>query len=200
VKAAWKLASCALIAAGALAACTAQTFVKSDFAGFKNRETTYAQVVAKIGYSRKEDMRQFNGQPVKAMSYGYVAVGSKPLHEGMDPVRVQWFYFHNDVLVGHHFVSTLAEDNTNFDETKVKGIVRGRTTRAEVIDLLGSPSGYYVYPMIAPVTGEAALYFFADRRGSRRDKTYLRKTLAVIFSEAGIVRDFRLTEDTVLGL
>jgi hypothetical protein len=40
----------------------------------------------------------------------------------------------------------------------VPQIVKRKTTREDVLKLLGKPAGYAVYPMIKALKGEAAVY------------------------------------------
>ena len=58
------------------------------------------------------------------------------------------FTTHNELLVAQEFVSSFQADATEYDESKVGAIVKGRTTRAEVLALLGRPNGEAIYPVI----------------------------------------------------
>jgi hypothetical protein len=178
---------CSVIAA--LWGCAGRDFVRPDAQGLKNGETTYAQVMATMGQPRQEGTALKNEKTVKTASYAYASLGGKPLHEGVTAARAAGLYFYNDVLVGHEFISSWAEDHTDFDETKIDRIVKGRTTRSEVLTLLGKPSGYYVYPLIKSPTGEAAVYAYLEVRGFKP----FRKLLIVTFDAGGIVTDVEYT-------
>ena len=97
------------------------------------------------------------------------------------------FYFYNDVLVGHEYLSSWAADSTDFDETERKQIVMGKTTEAELLQLLGKPSGYDIYPMVASKSGRAAVYAYTELEGGVLSRKAYRKVLVVSLDEAGVV-------------
>jgi len=181
----WMIAFFAL----ALSGCAGTDFVRPDTDFLKNGQTTYAQVIARMGAPRREGSVVKNERTIKTASYAYAATGGKPLHEGVTPARAMGFYFYDDTLVGHEFISSWAEDNSDFDESKVKDIVKGKTTRAELAQLLGKPAGHYIHPLIKPATGDAAVYAFAETSGSVFNLKFFRKVLVVTFDTAGVVAD-----------
>ena len=172
-----------------LAGCAGTNFSRPGPELLKNGETTYAQVVAKMGRPYQEGTVVKNEQTVKTVSYAYASVGGKPLHEGVTAARAIGLYFHNDTLVGHEFISSWAEDHTNFDDGKVSQIVKGKATRADVTRLFGEPGGYYVYPLVKTQGAEAAVYAYLEVRGF----TPFRKVLIVTFDGGGIVTDVEFT-------
>jgi len=131
-----------------------------------------------------------NDKTIKAISYAYASLGGEPLHAGVVPARGMTYYFFNDTLVGYGFVSSWKEDNTDFDEKKVEMIVKGKSTRADVVVLMGKPSGYYAYPLIKSDTDEAAVYAFVE---ARMNRTSQRKSLAVSFDKGDVVSDVEFT-------
>ena len=170
-----------------LCSCAGTDFVRPDPALLRNGETTYTQAAQKLGKPFREGTMQKNDQLIKTLSYAYASAGGKPLHDGAIAARALGLYFYNDVLVGHEFVSSWAEDNTDFDESKVDKIVKGKTTQAELQQVLGKPSGYYIYPMIKSKEGDAAVYVYSDVQGSMFNRKVFRKTLAVTFDNKGVV-------------
>jgi hypothetical protein len=158
-----------------LLGCAGTDFVRPDSENLKNGQTTYPQVVAKMGQPRHEGSVIKNDKTLKTASYAYASVGGRPLHDGVTAARAVAFYFYNDTLVGHEFVSSWAEDHTDFDESRITNIIKGKTTRAEVLTLLGKPSGYHIYPLIKAPTGEAAAYVFSETRGSAFNLKFFRK-------------------------
>jgi len=171
--------------------------------GFRNGVTTVAQVTQRLGYPRKElpDI-VMNGRQVQTRVYTYASPLEKPAREGDTAVRVRRFYFHGGVLVGHDYVSTFASDGGNFDLSRVKELVRGRTTRAEALELVGKPSGYLIYPVIRQTSGETAVYSYTEASGPRRELRLIRKKVYVYFNAAGLVAEVAVgaQEETVLGL
>lgn len=187
----WATLRCLLVTSAITAffGCAGTDFVRPDSKDLRNGQTTYAQVVARMGQPRQEGSVIKNDKTIKTASYAYASIGGKPLREGVTAARAIGFYFYNDTLVGHEFISSWAEDNTDFDEGKIKDIIKGKTTRAEVVQLLGKPSGYYIYPLIKVSTGEAAVYAYSQVRGF----TPFHKLLVVTFDAAGVVTEVEFT-------
>jgi outer membrane protein assembly factor BamE (lipoprotein component of BamABCDE complex) len=173
----------------ALAGCAGKNFVRPDAEGLKNGQTTYSQVIQKMGSPQREGTALKNEQTVKTASYAYASAGGQALHSGVTAARGIAFYFYNDLMVGNEFVSSYADDNTDFDDGKIPAIVKGKTTRAEVLQLMGKPSGYYIYPMIKAKSGDAAVYVFSEVKGGAFNMKFSRKTLVVTFDSSGIVTD-----------
>ena len=181
------IAACALLAG--LAGCAGTNFVRPGADELKNGQTTYAQLVARMGPPRNEGTALKNEKTVKSATYAYASVGGKPLRQGVTPARAMGFYFFNDTLVGHEFISSWAEDNSDFDEGRIKDIVKGKTTREQVTQLMGKPAGFYVYPMIKAQTGDAAIYAYVETSGTAFTLKFFRKVLVVTFDTAGVVAD-----------
>ena len=193
-KGAFAMSMMKTILAGALAVallgCAGKDFVRPDSATLKNGETTYAQATERFGKPFSEGSATKNDKTVKSISYAYASLGGRPAKEGVVPARAMALYFYNDTLVGYEFLSSWAEDSTDFDESKVNQIVKGSTTRAEVVQLFGKPSGYAIHPMIKAATGEAAVYVYMEVSGGpfTGRKTF-RKQLLVTFDDKGTVTD-----------
>jgi hypothetical protein len=175
----------AALAMAALFGCAGTDFVRPDAQELKVGQTTYAQVIAKMGQPRREGTVIKNERTIKTASYAYAAAGGQPLHQGVTPARALGLYFEKDTLVGHEFISSWAEDNTDFDEGRIKDIVKGKTTRAQVVQLLGKPAGFYTHPMIKASPGEALVYAYVEVRGF----TPYSKVLVVTLDASGAVSD-----------
>lgn len=173
-----------------LLGCAGKDFVRPDANTLKNGQTTYAQVTQMYGKPFAEGSVIKNDKTVKSVSYAYASLGGKSVKEGVVPARAMGLYFYNDTLVGYEFISSMAEDNTDFDESRTSQIVKGTTTQADLIQLIGKPSGYAIYPMIKATTGQGAVYTYMEVSGGpfTSRKTY-RKGLVVTFSDQGIVTD-----------
>jgi len=126
---------------------------------------------------------------MKTAVYVYASAGGKPHRDGVTAARAIGFYFYDGTLVGHEFISSWAEDHTDFDDGKIKDIIKGRTTRAEVTQLLGKPSGSYIFPLVKASTGDAAVYAYQQVKRF----TPFSKMLAVVFDAAGTVTDVEFT-------
>jgi len=171
-----------------LAGCVGKDFVRPTSETFKLNETTYAQVVQQMGDPKKSGEVEKNGKHVRSISYTYASVGGEPAEKGVTPARTLVYFFHNDVLVGQAFLSSFKSDNTNFDETKIGSIIKGKTTRTEVIKLLGRPSASMVAPMVEETHGEAVGYQYSTVSGGVfTGFKFFNKQLAISFDENNVV-------------
>jgi hypothetical protein len=170
-----------------LAACAGREFTRPDMATLQNGMTTYAQVIERFGHPYAEGSLVRNGKTVRTVNYAHSSAAGKPAREGIVATRSMAFYFYDNMLVGHEFLSSWAEDSTDFDETERRKIIRGTTTEAEVIALLGKPSGYEIYPMIESTSGKAAVYAYSELESVVLGRKAYRKVLVVTFDGAGVV-------------
>jgi hypothetical protein len=97
------------------------------------------------------------------------------------------FYFLDDTLVGYEFVSSFAEDNTDFNEMRISQIEEGKTTIDEAIKLLGEPSGYYIYPLIDSSSEQAAVYVYSETKGSVFNMKMFRKMLTITYDNNRVI-------------
>ena len=178
------------LTSGALAflvACAGVNFTRPASESTVNGRTTRDQVIEKMGPPWKEGSLLKNEKMIQTITYARSTAGGTSLHSGVTPARAMGFYFLNNTLVGYEFLSSYAEDNSNFDESKIPSIIKGKTTKEEVLNLMGKPGGYYIYPMINTPTGEAAIYQFQETTGSAFNLKFFHKTLTVTFNTDNIV-------------
>jgi hypothetical protein len=177
-----------------LAGCAGKDFVRPTSETFRLNETTYAQVVQQMGEPKKSGEVEKNGKYVRSISYSYASTGGASAEKGVIPARALLYFFHNGVLVGQSFQSSFKSDNTNFDETKIDRIIKGKTTRSEVIKLLGRPSSSMVAPMVEETRGEAAGYSYSTVSGGVFSGFVLStKQLAISFDENDVASDVEYT-------
>jgi hypothetical protein len=173
-----------------LAGCAGTDFVRPSTSDFKMRQTTRAQVVLQLGEPRREGEVLKNEKNVKSITYAYATTGGEPLEEGVIAARAMNYYFLDGLLVGQEFVSSFKSDNSNFDDSRIASIVKGKTTRSEVNQLLGRPSGSYVPPMVKATSGEAVGYTYTTVRGGVLTGFKLfRKALLISFDAQDQVSD-----------
>jgi hypothetical protein len=173
-----------------LAGCAGKDFVRPSSEAFRLGQTTHAQVIQQMGEPRKTGDVLKNEKNVNTATYVYAATGGEPLEEGVIPARALSYYFHNDVLVGQEFLSSFKADNSNFDETKISTIFKGKTTRLEVVQLLGRPSATFVAPMVKETSGEAIGYGYQTTRGGVFSGfKFYNKTLRITFDDKDRVLD-----------
>ncbi len=126
-------------------------------------KTTYEEVIRQVGEPAKTGTVIKNDHTLRTIRYSYTRgiqlTDMESQYINVRPLVAMDFFFLDDVLVGYHFTSAHPRDTTDFEDTKAYLLKKGRTTRAEVIELLGKPSGIYVYPMISRKTDTALVYF-----------------------------------------
>lgn len=171
----------------ALAGCsTGRQFVRSDTVNLRVGESSYSQVIAKMGEPYKSSEGVKNSVKIKSLVYAFSE--NKPLNVvslGYEPQRFINFLFDGDTLVGQQFVSSFKEDSTNFDENKIAGFIKAKTTRSDIISILGNPSGNYIKPMINDTSREAIGYkyiTYIPPAAFQPSKTYT-KTLTISFDD-----------------
>jgi hypothetical protein len=173
-----------------LAGCAGRDFIRPSSDAFKLGKTTYSEIVQQMGEPSKVGNVLKNGKQMKSISYLYANTGGEPLEEGVIPARALMYFFHNDGLVGQGFIASFKSDNSNFDDTKIDRIIKGKTTRAEVIQLLGRPSASYIPPMVKETSGEAIGYAYQTTRGSAfSEYKFFSKVLKISFDDRNIVSD-----------
>ncbi len=85
--------------------------------------------------------------------------------------------FHNGTLVGTEFTSSFKQDGTDFEASKLSLIEKGKTSKAEVIQLLGTPGGSYMVPLTASPSELAMVYQYSQTKGSAFNLRFYTKPL-----------------------
>jgi len=152
-------------------------------------KTTIAEARAKYGNPFRESNVTRNDEDVKLLSYAYASTGGTPLESGVIPARSLELAFWKDALVSNVFISSFKDDASAFDASKRAAIVKGKTTRAEVIELLGRPAGYAIYPVIKDKNGQALVYSYHTTSGSAFSLKFSRRDLVVTVNSNGLVTD-----------
>jgi hypothetical protein len=153
-------------------------------------KTTYKDVVARLGTPYKETFDTTDGIKYRWVSYMFVS-DEAPAHvPGVVARRDQVFMFHNDLLVGDVFFSTFRHEDTDFDQTRISQIERGKTTLAELIALLGQPAGRMVHPVDEQAKDTVMRYQYNQMlRPVLAGRTF-EKSLSVVCGPDGVVKDF----------
>ncbi len=156
-----------------------------------------------LGKTTEQEIRQRFGQPygqttsrvgdllVTTLQYTYVEVRSTAL-----PARAMTYTFHEGRLVGFDYSSSFVVDETAFDESIMKRIKRGETTRAEALTLAGQPTGQFIYPSPQTTTPgrRTDVYGYSrsekDASGSTIETT--NKVLALTFDDRDVVVEMSL--------
>ena len=128
-------------------------FGRPDPASFTLGQTTEAEIRARFGKPTGETAARVGGKLVTTLRYAYAEARTVAV-----PVRTMSYAFHEGHLVGFDYMSSFNADQTAFDELALKRIKRGETTRTEALELVGKPTGQYIYPS-----------FYATAPGRRAD-------------------------------
>jgi len=208
---------CALAATLLLAGCTSGRDFKMPAQGeLKLGETTPSEAIALLGQplSRSsqsttagtppspayQELRRLMGQSVfvsaretgtyERFSYSFSDNSGQQLIgrlSGVRPARTLRLLFWNGKLSEYVGISSFQADSTNFEESKLAQIERDKSSEADVIALLGKPTGGSSYPMISSRKGHALIYDYAevDLKENQRNT----KFLTIFVDEEGIVRE-----------
>jgi hypothetical protein len=133
-----------------------------------------------------------NDKQVKTITYSYAASGGEALEAEVIPARSQAYSFFEDKLVSEQFLSSFKSDNTNFDDTKISEIIKNKTTKAEVVTLLGKPTGQYIFPATSPnQTLQFGYIYQTVRGGVYTGFKIMIKSLLVGFNSNDVVSDIQ---------
>ncbi len=181
-----------------LTGCAGTDFKRPGTADLALGKSTMADVTRVMGSPRQTGEILKNEQKVQMAQYAYAVSGGTGHRPGVIPARSMTFSTFQDVLVGEEFIGSFAEDATDFDDSKVSAIQKGKTTRDQVTALLGKPSGQALYPLIKLKTGNAAIYHYVQVSGTVFSLKQYQKLLIVTFDENNIVNDVEYVSNGTL--
>jgi hypothetical protein len=179
-----------------LGACVAgSNFVRPLPAEIQLGKTTYNEVVQRLGGPIREERVRRNDRLLRVICYVYASEEEPAKAPGTRGTRQMEFLLSDDIVVGEGFASGFASDHTDFDESKVGDIVKGKSRCAEVVSRLGRPSVSMIYPFTEK-PGETAIgYWFAYAKGNVLDAKTFEKMLMVRCDASGIVTDVAYSEE-----
>ncbi|RDV00815.1 hypothetical protein [Trinickia dinghuensis] len=183
------MACLCVVFAGVMSGCAGTNFVRPNEAALQNGKTTIDDVRAQYGKPFRESSVTKNDENITLLSYAYATTGGTPLETGVVPSRSLALAFWKGVLVSNVFISSFKDDASDFDASKRDAIVKGKTTRGEVIGLLGRPAGYAIYPAIKDRNGQALIYSYHTTRGSAFDLKFSNRDLTITIGSDGVVSD-----------
>ncbi len=185
----WMALGLAVLAAG----CAGTDFTRPAPETLVLGKTTYAEINARYGSPYREGSLLKNDKNVRQATYAYAATGGEPLVSGVTPARAMTYSFLDQVLVGHEFTSSFKSDNTDFDATRIPQIKKGETTRAQVVALLGPPTGSWIYPMVKNEDDQGLVWIYGQTRASGFSISVHQKLLVLTVSPAGTVTEVEFT-------
>ena len=183
----------ALMTAAALSGCAGTNFKRPDPQAMVVGKSTTADVTRVMGAPAQVGEALKNERKVKTARYAYAEGAGTGRYPGVVPARAMVFTTFNDLLVGQEFVSSFPQDATEFDETKVPAIVKGKSTRSEVVAALGKPNGEAIYPLIKKQGETAAVYSYGHAKGTVFNMKFYNKALVVSFGPNDVVSDVEFT-------
>ncbi|MBS1155129.1 MAG: hypothetical protein H6R07_1053 [Proteobacteria bacterium] len=183
------IAVISFLAISFLSGCAGTNFVRTSDDQLIIGKTTEAELKAKLGAPYREGTVTKNDQQIKTMSYAYASTSGEAAAPGVTAARSQGYYIFKDVLAGHEFTSSWKQDSTDFDESKISQIVKGKSTRKDVTALYGLPNGKYAYPVIPAQGDEAYVYLYSQTSGSAFSLKFFNKLLVITFGADGIAKN-----------
>lgn len=177
----------------AMTGCAGTNFVRPKPSSFVLGKTTQQEIYQRMGKPYRNGTLEKNGKMLKTAVYAYANVGGKALYKGITAARSQGFYFLNGTLVGTEFTSSFKADGTDFDETKVAQIEKGKSHKSDVVQLFGPAGGNYMAPLTANSADRALVYLYSQTKGSAFNLRFYVKTLVVSYDQSGVVTDVQYT-------
>jgi outer membrane protein assembly factor BamE (lipoprotein component of BamABCDE complex) len=182
-----------VFAALVLGGCAGTDFKRPDSKSLTLGHSTTRDVMAIMGEPRQTSEGLKNEQKVKSLHYAYAKSSGSAKYSGVTPAKVMLFTTSENVLVGQEFLSSFQEDATDFDDSKVQQISKGKTSKGDVVQLLGKPNGEAIYPMIKNKEDSAFVYSYSHVKGSVFNMKFYKQALVVSFDKNGIVSDVEYT-------
>ncbi len=187
----WRILLALLVLA--LQGCAGSNFVRPLPGSIIVGKTTQQEVEQQLGKPYQTGTVLKDGKSLQTATYAFAKVGGEALHAGITPARSQGFYFLNGLLVGSEFTSSFKADGTEFDDTKVALIEKGKSTRQDIETLFGPPGGEYLPPLTTDGADRAWVYLYSQAKGSAFNLRVLNKSLVVSFDASGLVTDVKFT-------
>jgi hypothetical protein len=170
-------------------------FSRPDPGSFTLGQTTEQEIRARFGKPAGEAAARIGGKLVTTLRYAYAEARSIAV-----PVRTMAYAFHEGRLVGFDYMSSFSADQTGFDELALKRIKRGESTRIEALDMVGKPSGQFIYPSAyATAPGRRADVYSHSRSEKLSSGVTLEtttKVLTIMFDEHDVVVEATLVITT----
>ena len=176
--------------------CAGTDFQRPDPSSFHLGKSTTSDLIGVMGPASRTGKVLKNGLAISQLTYVYATkIGADPLYPGVTPARVMVFSTFNDTLVGEQFISSFKVDATDYDDTKIGAIIKGKTTRAEVVSALGPPSGEAIYPAVNGKGGAAIIYAYSQVKGGAFNLKFYSKVLTVSLNASDVVSDIDYVEN-----
>lgn len=177
-----------------LTGCAGRRFVRLTNSDLSISQQTQSEIRERLGKPVAKSSEIRNGETINSLTYGFAGTSLKHMVGGAMPMKTQTYYFHDDLLVGHLFMSTKEEDRTDFDESLLEKIEEGKTTIEEAIDLLGAASGEYAYPLTSEKDDRQLVYYYYQQRTPFIKVKLLIKLLKLTYGTDHIISKIEFTK------
>lgn len=170
-----------------LSGCAGVKFQKPDPNFLRIGQPASTELLSKLGTPSSVGEYSNYNQIIKKLTYTYAESGAPAKYENVLPARSLNLHLHNNILVGYQYSSSFADDATDFDESKVSLIIKNKSSRSDVVELLGKPSNESVFPMIPP-NNTSLMYTYNQYKqtGIGKNTSYT-KSLVIGLNSLGIV-------------
>ncbi|MHC4248233.1 MAG: outer membrane protein assembly factor BamE domain-containing protein [Planctomycetota bacterium] len=121
-------------------------------------KTTRAELVGTFGRPWREGRVDVNEKVMYRVGYFRRSTFAEAAEAGVVPAKIATFFFYRGKLAGYVFSSTFRSDSSWFDVEKLNQLEEGSTSRAEVVAMLGEPSGHFEYP-VAAEEGQTGIFY-----------------------------------------
>lgn len=187
----------------ALSGCSTTFGVPFDGAALRQLTpgvSTKSDLVAKVGpqvrpevVTMKKDLAGTdlpNPLIVEHTSYYFTDKAAPSISPDVNPSRIGFVDIVDSSVVFSNYSSSFAADSTDFDESKVSQVVKGKSTEQDVIAIFGQPSGRAIYPYAKEPGGSRISYLnisYNKTTNKIRSKAYV-----VYLDKQRVVSDFDL--------
>lgn len=173
--------------------CAGTNFTLPEAGKLELGKTTKVEAIQTMGKPIQTGEVLQNEKKIEQLKYVYASTGGEAAYAGVIPARAFVLSFFENTLVGEEFTSSFKADNSDFNSDLIAKIEKGKTTRSEVIALLGKPTGTVIYPIIKSAHEKGIVYTYSQAKGSVFNMQFHNKLLIVIFDNANIVTDIQYT-------
>jgi outer membrane protein assembly factor BamE (lipoprotein component of BamABCDE complex) len=188
-----KMLPAALAIATLLSGCAGTDFKRPEPSALEVGKAHTADVTRVMGQPKRTGESTVNGQQVKTQTYVYANLSGDSMYPGVTGARSLTYSLWNDTLVGDSFTSSFKADGTDFDDKKIPAIVKGSSTKADVVALLGKPSGHAIYPVVKTEGDSALVYTYTQVKGSAFNMSVYSKSLVVELDPKDVVAEVTFT-------
>lgn len=175
------------MALATLYGCAGTNFVQPSTQALQLGKSSKADVVKLMGSPSQTGEVVKNEKKLDTTSYAYARNTGVGAYPDVIAARALTYTFLNGTLTSREYVSSFKDDPTDFDSDKVSQIIKGKSTREDVIALLGKPNGEAIYPVIPQNGDSAVIYSYQQTKGNVFNLKFYSKALTVSFSPSGVV-------------